>query len=281
MVSRKKAKTTKSKLSEAELTPFHERFEIQVGISEARQRFVKRVSNYIFGNFFDGEIDDKVKTRVVLWQVANALGEEYRSYNDFKDYVRGDFHRCLQVLEVAYNALPEQTQKMQLNTLIALVLTQSEIDLGISWQKPFFLRSGARLLDQHLVNEPLRWLSDPKYRSVYAPFEKGLPHFLEAEKKPLLLADVITDMYESVEALSKIVTGRNTKDLSANAEMFIKMVRTSDHYKQLLKDYISYANQFRHAVKQNDARPALSISEVESFIYLTGLFIRLAIKSGS
>jgi hypothetical protein len=281
MASKKKAKTTKSKVSEAELTPFHERFEIQIGVNDARQRFIRRVSNYIFGSFFDGQIDSTIKTRVVLWQVANALGEEYKSYNDFKDYVRGDFHRCLHVLEVSYNALTDPAQKLQLNNMIVLVLSQSEIDLGVSWQKPFFTRSGARLLDQHLVNEPLRWLSDPKYRSVYAPFEKGLSHFLEAEKKPLLLADVITDMYESVEALSKVVTGRNTKDLSANAEMLIKMVRASDHYKQLLKDYISYANQFRHAVKQDGARPVLSISEVESFIYLTGLFIRLAIKSGS
>src|SRR2546423_7309421 len=101
MANRKKAKTTKPKVCEAELTPFHERFEIQIGVNDAKQRFIRRVSNYIFENFFDSEIDDTIKTRVVLWQVANALGEEYESYNDFKDYVKGDFHRCLHVLEVS------------------------------------------------------------------------------------------------------------------------------------------------------------------------------------
>src|SRR5216684_879099 len=97
--------------------------------------------------------------------------------------------------------------------------------------------------------------------------KKGLSHFLEAEKKPYLLADVVTDMYESIEALSKIVTGRGNKDLSANAEMFIRSINASEHYKQILKDYISYANEFRHAVKQGNARPKPSIVEVESFVY--------------
>jgi len=67
--------------------------------------------------------------------------------------------------------------------------------------------------------------------------------------------------------------------LSGNAEMFIKTVKASEYYKELLKDYISYANQFRHVVRHAGARPILTIPEVESFIYLTGLFIRLAINT--
>jgi hypothetical protein len=84
-------------------------------------------------------------------------------------------------------------------------------------------------------------------------------------------------MYEALEALAKIVTGRPDKDLSANRELFIKKVKASDEYKQLLKDYIDYANKFRHAVKEGESRPKLTEKEAESFIYLTGLFIRLAI----
>ena len=164
-----------------------------------------------------------------------------------------------------------------LSILVNLVLKESETDLGITWQDGKFMPTGARLLDQELVNEPLRWLSNPKYKNVYHPFAKGLSHFLEAEKRPELLSDVITDMYESLEALAKIVTGRSRKDLSANAEPFIKEVKASEHYKRILKEYISYANEFRHALEKERERPKLSITEVESFIYLTGLFIRLAI----
>lgn len=144
---------------------------------------------------------------------------------------------------------------------------------------PVFVRTGAPLLDEHLVNEPLRWLSEPKYKSVRQPFEKGLSHYLEAQNRPDRLADVITDMYEAVEALAKIITGRHNKDLSGNAERFISEVNTSKHYKTLLRDYISYGNEFRHAEREGRPRPPLSEPEVESFIYLTGLFIRLAVRT--
>lgn len=96
------------------------------------------------------------------------------------------------------------------------------------------------------------------------------------EKRPELLSDVITDAYEALEALAKIVTGRESKDLSGNAELFIKKLGVSENYKKMLKEYISLANEFRHAAQEGKEKPKLTIPEVESFIYLTGLFIRLA-----
>lgn len=86
-------------------------------------------------------------------------------------------------------------------------------------------------------------------------------------------------MHEALEALSKIVTGKQNKDLSANAELFIKKIKATDPYKKILKEYIDYANKFRHAPGKGKSKPLPSESEVESFIYLTGLFIRLAITS--
>jgi len=85
-------------------------------------------------------------------------------------------------------------------------------------------------------------------------------------------------MYEALEALAKIVTGRD-KDLSANAESFLKNLSISEPYKKLPKEYISYANNFRHAAATNAKKPNLSMAEVESFTYLTGVFIRLAIEA--
>ncbi len=104
------------------------------------------------------------------------------------------------------------------------------------------------------------------------PFERGLSHYLEDR-----LSDTVTDMYEALEALARIATGRD-RELSGNREMFVSRVRASDYYKQLLRDYITYANQYRHAAQQNRPRPPLSEPEVEAFVYLTGLFIRLAIR---
>ena len=94
-------------------------------------------------------------------------------------------------------------------------------------------------------------------------------------QQPQLRADVITDMYEAVEALAKIVVG-NGADLSANRERFIAAVKASDPYKKLLKGYVEYANDFRHAAEEGKPKPQVSEREAESFVYLTGVFIRLA-----
>lgn len=273
-------------MAEDQTRPFHERFEIEVGLDEARRRFVNRVSNTIYSGILrqDLSLDER---RLGYKYVANELGERYVNQG-FLDYIASDFVRCLQVTEAVYEWLEQmvdaayttQQQRYEevrdsLSSLVERILDFSEVDLGVDWQPPVFVSTGARLLDERLVNEQLRWLSEPRYRTVYEPFEKGLTHFLESETKPQLLPDVITDMYESVEALSKIVTGRPGKDLSANAQAFISKVKASDHYKRLLKEYIAYANEFRHAEREGKPRPSLSRAETESFVYLTGLFIRL------
>ena len=113
---------------------------------------------------------------------------------------------------------PPQTE---ISTRIDSIIYDSETDLGVRRQPPHFVPTGAQLSDENLLNDQLHWLRDQNYRTVLRPFEQGLSHFLESEKKPQLLGDVVTDMYEAAEALAKIVTGRLHKDLSANAEMFI------------------------------------------------------------
>ena len=86
-------------------------------------------------------------------------------------------------------------------------------------------------------------------------------------------------MYESIEALAKIITGREGKDLSANAELFLSKIKTSSKYRVILKDYIDYANDFRHPPEEGAARKPINEHEAESFVYLTGLFIRMTMQS--
>ncbi len=257
---------------------FHERFEISVDIDEAKRRFVNRIYNRIFYILFLNEIETNKKWDV-LRSVADELGVEYQSQIDLKNYTGLEFYRVLQALEGFYKAVSPEIQS-KIDAEIEKTLNESEIDVGVHWEKGRFVRSGAKLLDEKLVNEPLRWLSDQKYQSVLQPYSKGLEHFLQAGKRPELLSDVVTDMYEALEALSKIVTGRDSKDLSANAQLFLKEVRASEAYKNILKEFISYANNFRHAVANNIAKPNLTLTEVESFIYLSGVFIRLAMQQG-
>jgi hypothetical protein len=244
---------------------FHERFNIEISAEEARKRFVNRAYNQIFE--WSSDPDSRRA-------IANALGERYMRYSKVEKYIGNNFDKCLQAIEAVSEQLDDDDYNY-LEARIANLLSAAEVDLGIRWEGGRFLPAGAKVLDERLVNESLHWLREKGYESVLSPFEKGLNQFLHSTARPVLLADAVTDMYESLEALAKIVTGQN-KDLSANREKFISEVKASEPYKKILRAYISYANQFRHAAQEGKPKPKISQSEAESFIYLTGVFIRLA-----
>ena len=215
--------------------PFYKRFNISIDVEEAKRRFVNRIRNQVFDGFFEHDVEEDIVRGDVLWGIANDLGEEYEWDGAFDDYVLSDSDRCLQVLESAYRALDSQKLKKQLSDLVFDAVKSSEVDLDIDWRQGVFVPKGALLLDEALINENLTWLSDPKYVNVYGPFDKGLTHYYRMQREPKLAYDAITDMYEALEALAKIVTNRPSHDLSSNGELFISTVKASDGYKSILR----------------------------------------------
>ena len=251
---------------------FHERFGLDVGQAEARRRFTNRVYNAFFRSWWWGihkETREHIKTAIV-----SAIGERDNSQVAIWKYLGDSFLRSLQALEVL--VAKRSHESAWIDTTIRSLLEDSEVDLGVSWDGKRFIPSGAKLLDRSLVDDVLGWMRGNQYNVAVAAFEKGLSHYMHAEARPELHADVVTDMYEAIESVAQVVTERPGKDLSANRELFLSRVGASDAYKSILKEYIEYANDFRHAVGSGE-RETVSRPEAESFMYLTGLFIRLAI----
>jgi len=263
---------------------FHDRFNIEVGADEARRRFINRALNDILNRYFGiegffGLSIDVMQRRKLETDVVSSLGERYAAGAAFT-YAAKSFTSCLLALESIHSHLsPWPHEQSFVNDQIGHLISESETDLGVSWDGHAFMPSGAQELDEALINQPLRWLADEQYKSVRSPFEKALQHYLESLQQPNKLADVITDSHEALEAMAKIVTGRHNKDLSANSELFISKLSISESYKRLLKDYISYAQQFRHAAAQTSPRQSPDRNETESFLYMTGIFLRLAIEA--
>jgi hypothetical protein len=258
---------------------FHERFNIPVNAEEARNRFVNRVYNDILSGFFYSFLM-KERWDVVSMRVLTALGIKNQSspaFYQWEEKIGNDFWTNVRAAEAMYEAVSDMGVSQRLVKIIENILYLSEVDLGIRWHEGRFLPSGSPLLDEKLVNDVLNCLQPKKYEGVLKPFRKGLEDLLHSIKTSSRLADVVTEMYESLEALAKIVTGRGDKDLSANMEPFIRAVQVSDTYKPILKQYIAYGNKIRHAGKDGQPKPDLTRKEVESFVYLTGVFIRLAV----
>ena len=270
--------------------PFHARFNIDLPIDEAQRRFINRIQNqirkilrYIYlqspgHSYFDG----------IMIGVEIVLGEEHKESSTspasfakvMTQHIGGDFVRALHFVEGFYSAIQVKIECVPIfDRAVADTIAQSEVDLGISWQNGVFSKKGAELLDNQLVNEPLRCLAEPKYGTVHGPFQKGLSHLLEGTKDTQRLGDSVTDMYEALEAIAKIVTGKPIKELSGLRDEFIAKLRLPDTHKRMLKEYIDYGCEFRHALEAGETRRWPLEHEAEHFVYMTGMFIRLAIQA--
>jgi hypothetical protein len=71
---------------------FHERFEIPLGLPEAQRRFVNRVHNDVYAEFFLRRFADSIRHYYVR-DIASTLGELYQHNKPITHYAGGDFLR--------------------------------------------------------------------------------------------------------------------------------------------------------------------------------------------
>ncbi len=261
---------------------FEARFDIEVPFDEAKRRFVNRAHNYIDDLYW--EQLDRNDRAILAFEVFKVLGKRQprSGLNSLAEEIGHEFLQTLKVIEAMYrsNVFMHRWQD-RVDSFVSDILEEAETDLGIAWREGEFIRRGAALLDEALVDGPLHWLRQKGYKAVLDPFEKGLQILLEVhlQDQPQGLSDVVTDMYEALEAMAKIVTGRSELTLDANREALVQKVGASQEYRRMLKEYVEYAHRFRHAPSDKRPRPQLSYPEVESFVYLTGVFLRLAMSA--
>jgi len=259
---------------------FHQRFKIPVNLEEERNRFIRAIKNVIR----TGEMDAREHHQLIEFpyeEVKTSLsihfGVPYDHYTGITDLIPNQFLGCLEYLEVIYENIYVQNQR-RMSFWVNELLTNAKVDLGVRFKNGKFYPEGSELLDEKLVNDVLNCLDKDDHKNILKPFSDGLRCYLESMRDKNRLKDVIENMYEAMEAFAKYINN-NDKDLSANKELLIRNLNLNNYYKDMLSRYIQYANEFRHAVKKRAPRPPLNQYEVEAFIYLSGLFIRLGIKS--
>ena len=264
------------------MSDFHERFDIPVDIEAERQKFINRVCNRIFDtwDYFYSTLPP-LALNMVFQAIVSELGIRHgKKLKSIYNCINTDnYLEVLRGIEVIYNNSTYFDMKLIIDkNMKDHIIPTSELDLGIRWQNGKFIRTGAKLFDEKIVDDVLKWLGGKGYKTVIEPFEQARNHLLESESRPQVLSHVITKSYEALEALSLILVGKS--NLRGNKELFVKKINGDDFHKKILKEYVEYGCLYRHSPKPNGSpRPQLSIAKAEFFFYFTGTFIRLAMEN--
>jgi hypothetical protein len=265
---------------------FYQRFGLETTLLEAKTRFMSRVDASIF-RYYQLRPSDVGRSLLgvdfVQW-FSEESGENLTGYINIDPYgsvvsshltfgtiVTDVFEKHLLIIEAIFKYLRLKNRLFDLEYLTAKVpeiLDKSEINLGIFWKDGKFYPSGTKLLDKKLVEDVLDWLS--KFPDEKKDFENALKALMAKRDN-----DAISDCYNCVEGtVRKILNSKKTLD--GNREDLLIKLNISQEWKSLLNNFITYANEYkRHA---SEKRHKTNPNEVEAFVYLTGLIIRLCIK---
>jgi hypothetical protein len=263
------------------LARFNKVFGIHDDLSQEQGRFVERVNQTAFDRIEELKYPvsyESIFKKVCYWLGTNAdvrIAKENRmNYGStrfippIRSLTDDEFMETLKVLVFLYEALDKASEEQEtLSGWIEAALSHATVDLGVTWNDGMFYPSGARELDESLVEEPLEWLTEfPNERVDYL---KALTGYTNNR-----LDEVIINCYLAVEGIARDVLG-NKKTLDNNREELVKRIGISQEWKSLLSNFINYANEFkRHA---SDKRHNINPAEVEGFLYMSGLLLRMII----
>ena len=259
---------------------FNKIFGITDDLATEQQRFVQRINQTALREIEGRKHSYRgVFESVCYWMGVNAhdliLDASRNTYGGvvvpgLRTLTRDNFTETLKISVLLYAALDKAPEEQrQLAFWVEAALGHATSDLGVRWHEGMFYPSGAKELDEPLIEEPLQWLND--FPAEKADYLKALRDY--AAKN---YGDVVGNCYNVVEGVARNVL-RNTKTLENNREELLKTIQLSQQWKGLLSNFINYANEFkRHASeKRHDVNPI----EVEGFLYMTGLLVRMIVEA--
>jgi hypothetical protein len=256
---------------------FNTIFGITDDLATEQNRFVQRINQTAFRQIEERQYEYKADFELLCYflginaqdRLAKANSHNYGSSTivpTLRSLTGDDFTETLKVSEFLYEILKRKREYQKaLGGFREAALSHATIDIGVRWKDGMFYPTGAKELDERLIEEPLQWLS--KFQNERADYLKALTGYTAKR-----FDDVIINCYLVIEGVSRNVLA-NDRTLENNRENLLRTIGLSQEWKALLHNFITYANEFkRHA---SDKRYEINPIEVEGFLYLTGVFLRL------
>ncbi len=202
-----------------------------------------------------------------------AFHNSYNIIPRLNTITEDDFLDTLKVLILLYDWLRKNRHNLLniADRLITEAIETSQVDIGIKWSDGMFYKSGAPILDEVLIDNILGVLNNENGKRILASFQKGLKEFMEANKDNHKLKNAVLDMQLVLDEASKILLNEKNAGFSnllkdKNWDNIIK----NKYYQKIFFQLNEFGDKL---AKHNFTE--LDKNEVEIFIYLTGLFLRL------
>ena len=277
---------------------FKKRFGKSISPEEAKVEFVNKANyfiiesadrekGYYYGNDGNRMFDficlqmGKNPTAVIrdVNKSAYSFGYDSPQMPSLKRFTGNDFELTLLMIEVLYEYYArfdfnkDETLK-RVNQIVEDLLAQSPISLGVAWVEGRFIPEGAKEIDQKLIHETLHWLKDfPKVKEL---FENALDHYSQSKNDQIKRKDVITNAQQALDEMTRLILV-DGKAFDNSLKELPAALGLGQEWKGLLNQYNEIAKQFgRHPGRGEDYIPG--IAETESYLYLTGIMIRLIIQ---
>jgi len=262
------------------LKDIYKRLNLETDLKKEQEKFIKRIqlifntidSKHLFP--YLGGPDDNLSG--VSKKMAFLLGEEIREY--LKEYLNNQtVEKVLTVSEIFLNVIKDDSAFHFENNYFPLKIEEafnlSMIDLGISFKNGKFYKKDTEELDNKLIFEPLEWLNDYPKTKIF--FEGALKENLRKD-----YPDAITKSYSALESLVKTLLNNNT-NLKKNIPKLLEKLSLPDQWGKILFNFCDYAHEFssRHGTEEGKKQSKINPEIIETYIYFTGLMIRLIILS--
>ena len=161
------------------LQTFYKNFGLEPDINIEKGKFVQRINQTIFYTVQRNSYMHNYEN--IFMDVCYQLGINGRKMvenlnrNNYGSSVwvpglekitNGDFIETLKVLVLLYNSVSDE-YKQKVSLAVELAFSQSVVDLGIRWKDGMFYPSGAKELDDKLINDNLDWLEKYPETKMY------------------------------------------------------------------------------------------------------------------
>ncbi len=249
----------------------YERLGIVSDLKNEQKKFFNRIEVLL------SKLDYKIKLTGSLIlhsdfidKLAFKLGRGRRNF--ISAYLnQNDFMQNVIVCQLLLEIMPSYAKELYyfLSDGIMEAFSLSLIDLGVKFKNGYFIKSGVKVLDNKLIFDTLVFLN--KYKTGKKMFEEALRDLLKKDYE-----DAITKAFSAVESITKTILN-NKKAFKNNKEELLKKLSLSQEWKTILLKYEEFANErsSRHGKEETHTKESNNPSEVEAYIYLAGIILRL------